>query len=249
MLKSHGILLSILMALFATLTLCTLMAYLYRLLGKVRYIQGGPERMEHFRAIISRKRGTEWKSCVHYCVWNSFSSKMTPRSLILMKVFWLYGRFSEAMSFSRFALLSQKSQFTYRKCSIVWHPRVKCLLLICKAKPAWIKIKHSLRNFAALESGELLKEILPYLRRDFWYKRCNFENDIASENGSRIKTPSSKLTILVSSCWKKNFIHNNAHNFFILSIVFLKLLIVSVAFFLGLVFEPFHNTESVISLY
>ena len=39
--------------------------------------------------------------------------------------------------------------------------------------------------------------------------------------------------ILVSSCWKKNFIRNNARNFFILSLVFLKLLIVSVAFFLG----------------
>ena len=25
--------------------------------------------------------------CVHYCVYNSFSSKMTPRSLILMKSF------------------------------------------------------------------------------------------------------------------------------------------------------------------
>ena len=45
---------------------------------------------------------------------------------------------SEPMSFSRFALLSQKSQFTYRKCSIVWLPRVKCLLLLCKARPAWI---------------------------------------------------------------------------------------------------------------
>ena len=31
----------------------------------------------------------------------------------------------------------------------------------------------------------------------------------------------------------KNFIRNNAHNFFILSLVFLKLLIVGVAFFLG----------------
>ena len=39
--------------------------------------------------------------------------------------------------------------------------------------------------------------------------------------------------ILVSSCWKKNFIRNNAHNFFILSVAFLKLLIVSVAFSLG----------------
>ena len=37
------------------------------------------------------------------------------------------------------------------------------------------KEKHSLRNFAALQSGgrgELLKEIIPlYLKRDFWYKR------------------------------------------------------------------------------
>ena len=45
--------------------------------------------------------------------------------------------FSEAMSFSRCALLSQKSQFTYRKFSIVWLPRVNyCQLLLCKAKPA-----------------------------------------------------------------------------------------------------------------
>ena len=53
------------------------------------------------------------------------------------------------------------------------------------------------------------------------------------KSGNRIKTPSSKLAFLVSSCWEKNFIRNNAHNFFILSLVFLKLLIVSVAFFLG----------------
>ena len=56
---------------------------------------------------------------------------------------------------------------------------------------------------------------------------------LPQKNGHRIKTPSIKLTILVSSCWEKKFIRNNAHNFFILSLVFLKLLIVSVAFFLG----------------
>ena len=53
------------------------------------------------------------------------------------------------------------------------------------------------------------------------------------ESGHRIKTPSSKLAFLMSSCWEKNFIRDNAHNFFILSLVFLKLLMVSVAFFLG----------------
>ena len=56
---------------------------------------------------------------------------------------------------------------------------------------------------------------------------------LPQKNGRRIKTSSSKLTILVSSCSEKNFIRNNAHNFFILSLVFLKLLIISVAFFLG----------------
>ena len=97
---------------------------------------------------------------------------MTPRSLILIKAFWFYGHFSEAMSFSRFALLSQKSQFTYRKFSIVWLPRVKCLLLFCKAKPAWIKRSHSLRNFAALQSGGATQRNSSlHFERDFWYKR------------------------------------------------------------------------------
>ena len=148
---------------------------------------------------------------------------MTPRSSILMKAFWCYGRFSEAMSFSRFVLLSQKSQFTYRQFSIVWLPRVMCLLLLCKAKPAWIKRSIHYVTLQHYNPEELLKEIPPYLRRDFWYKRCKFwKMTLPQKNGSRIKTPSSKLKILVSSCWKKNFIRNNAHNYFILSLVFLK---------------------------
>ena len=36
---------------------------------------------------------------------------------------------------------------------------------------------------------------------------------LPQKNGHRIKTPSSKLTILVSSYWEKIFIRNNAHNF------------------------------------
>ena len=41
------------------------------------------------------------------------------------------------------------------KISIVWLPWVNCQLLLCKAKPACMnnKEKHSLHNFAALESG------------------------------------------------------------------------------------------------
>ena len=40
---------------------------------------------------------------------------------------------------------------------------------------------------------------------------------LPQKNGHRIITPSSKLTILVSSYYKKNFIRNNAHKCFILS--------------------------------
>ena len=130
----------------------------------------GWPRKNATRSIISGKRGTEWKSCVHYCVKNSFPSKMTPRSLILMKAFWFCGRFSEAISFSRFALLSQMSQFTYWKFSIVWLPWVKCLHLLCKAKPAWIERSIHYVNLQYYNPGE----IPPNLKRDFWYKRSKF---------------------------------------------------------------------------
>ena len=57
---------------------------------------------------------------------------------------------------------------------------------------------------------------------NFWYRKLwTFEIEeqilkmtLPQKNGHRIKTPSSKLTILVSSYWKKNFIRNNAHKMF-----------------------------------
>ena len=138
---------------------------------------------------------------------------MTPRSLILMTAFWFCGRFSEAMSFSRFALLSQKSQFTYRKFSIVWLPLVNCQLLLCKAKPAE---KHSLRNLAALQSGgaTLRNSSLPQT----WLliqKEQILKITLPQKNGSRIKTPSSKSLILVSFCRRKNVLFINALTNFI----------------------------------
>ena len=60
------------------------------------------------------------------------------------------------------------------------------------------------------------------------------------KSGHGFKTPSSKLAFVVSSCWEKNFIRDNAHKYFILSLVLLKLLIVSVAFFLG---HPVKHTQ------
>ena len=142
--------------------------------GKPTCIQGGPERTQHLRSIVLRKLGTELKSCVHYGVYNSFPSKMTPRSLILMKAFGFYGHFSEAMSFSKFATSISKVTIVVPNISIVWLPRVKCLFLLCKTKTAWIKRSIHYITLQCYIRGELLKEIPPYLNRDFWYKRSKF---------------------------------------------------------------------------
>ena len=141
--------------------------------------------------------------------------------------------FSEAMSFSRFSL--QKSQFTYRKCSIVWLPRVKCLLLLCKAEPAWIKRNIHYVILQHYTPGKLLKEIPPYLKSDFWYKRSEFWKwHWLRKMALKFKRPSSKSLILVSFCWKKNvYIHITALTNLISSLISLKLVIVCVAFFLG----------------
>ena len=96
-----------------------------------------------------------------------------------MKAFWFYGRFSEAMSFSKFATSVSKVTTDVPKLSIVWLPRVKCQLLLWENEDSMNKGKHSLRNFAVLQSGEATQKIPPYLNRDT--KEANFENDIASE--------------------------------------------------------------------
>ena len=70
-----------------------------------------------------------------------------------------------------------KSQFTPRKFSIVWLPRVKCLLLPCKAKPAWIKRSIQLRNFAVMLiiiRGSYSEKCLPTVNVTFDTKWANF---------------------------------------------------------------------------
>ena len=60
------------------------------------------------------------------------------------------------------------------KLSIVWLPRVKRLLLLCKAEPTWIKRSIHDIILQHYNPGELLKEIPPYLKHDFWCKRSEF---------------------------------------------------------------------------
>ena len=61
-------------------------------------------------------------------------------------------------------------------------PRVKCLLFALKNEDSMNKEKHSLRNFAVLQSrGSYSKKFLPTSIVTFDRKEASFENDIASE--------------------------------------------------------------------
>ena len=71
----------------------------------------------------------------------------------------------------------------------------------------------ALRNFAALQSGqgELLKEIPPYLKRDFWYNWSKFwKLHCLRIMALESKRHHSKSLILVSFCRKKNVLLINA---------------------------------------
>ena len=48
---------------------------------------------------------------------------------------------------------------------------VKCLILLCKAKPAWVTRSIHYITLQHYNPRELLQEIPPFLKRDFWYKK------------------------------------------------------------------------------
>ena len=86
------------------------------------------------------------------------------------------------MSFSKFATSVSKVTIDVPQIAIVWLPRVKCLLLLWKNEDSMNKEKHSLRNFAVLQSrGSYSKKFLPTSIVTFDRKEAHFENDIASE--------------------------------------------------------------------
>ena len=76
--------------------------------------------------------------------------------------------------------------------------------MIIKRSIHYVTLKH-------YNPGELLKEILPYLKRGLLIqKEPILKMALPQRNVSRIKTPSSKSLILVSFCWKKNVLLINA---------------------------------------
>ena len=124
-----------------------------------------------------------------------------------MKALWFYGRFSEAMSFSKFATSVPKLTIDVPKIAHCVASPGKVSALALENEDSMNKEKHSLQCYNP-GGGNLLTEIPPYYTSivTFDTKEANF----ASENGSRIKTLSSKPLILVSFCWKKNFLRVKA---------------------------------------
>ena len=171
---------------------------------------------------------------------------MTQRALILIKAFWFYGRFSEAMSFSKFATLVSKVTIDVPQISIVWLPQVKCLLLLWKTKTACIKRSIHYVTLQCYNPGEATQRNSS--RPQLWLfieKKQILKMTLPQKNGSRIKTPSSKLLILVSFCWKKKILRINALTNLIESLISLKLEIIGVAFFLG---HPVYHKDLMVTV-
>ena len=129
-----------------------------------------------------------------------------------------------------------------------WLPKIfhclaspgKVSALALKNEDSMNKEKHSLCNSAVLQYGEGIQRnsSLPQL----WLliqKKQNLKWHCFRKNGSRIKTPSSKSLILVSFCWKKDFLRIYALTNLSWSLISLKLVIIGVAFFLG--HPVYHN--------
>ena len=145
-------------------------------------IQGGPERTQHLRSIISKNEGqNEQVVCIiaYKLFFQQDDTKIVNFDegvLILWPFFWGNVIFKICPFISRVTIYVPNI-------FVVWLPLVKFLLLLCKAKPAWIKRSIHYATLQHYNPGELLKEIPPYLKRDFWLdtKGANFKNDIASE--------------------------------------------------------------------
>ena len=136
-------------------------------------IQGGPEKMQHLRSMISRKTRDRINKLCALLRTKFFFQQDDTKIINFDEGILILWPFSETMSFSKFASSISKVT-TYRKFPIVWLPLVKCLLLLWKTKTAWIKRSIYYVTLQCYNPGKAPKEIPPSLNRDFWYRRSKF---------------------------------------------------------------------------
>ena len=112
--------------------------------------------------------------------------------------------------FQSLPLLSQKSRLTYTANFHCLAPPGKVPALALKNKDSMNKEKHHYVTLQRYNPGEATERNSS--RPQSWLlieKKHILKMTLPQQNGSRIKTPSSKL-ILVSVRWKKNFLRINA---------------------------------------
>ena len=139
------------------------------------FLQGGPERMQWPTINNFKKTREKMKRlCALVCI-EFFSQQNDTKIndfdegvLILEPCFWGNVIFKICHS-------CLKSHDWRTKNFYCLASPGKASALALESEDSMNKEKDSLRNFAVLQSGmELLKEIPPYLNRDFWYKRSKF---------------------------------------------------------------------------
>ena len=122
--------------------------------------------------------------------------------------------FLKQCHFQNLPLPSQKSQLTNNWRTANFHclaPPGKVSALGLKNEDSLNKEKHSLRNFAALQSqGSYSKKFLPSSIVILLQKEQILKMTLPQKNGSKIKTPSSKSLIMVSFGREKNVLFINA---------------------------------------
>ena len=145
---------------------------------------GWSKKNARLRSMISIKWGTKQTSCVHYFVYNSFSSNITPRSLIL-----ILGPFFWGNVIFKICHLGLKSRNDVPNNFHCLASPGKVSALALKNEFSMNKEKHSLRNSAVLQSGEGTQRnsSLP----QSWLliqKKQILKMTLLQINGSRIKT-------------------------------------------------------------
>ena len=164
---------------------------------------------------------------------HSISCKMTPRLIIVMT--WMKAFFIlEPLFWGNviFKMCFFVSSHVWEREEFLWVAPPDCIIMLhsyvmnASLYSCWLRFTKQEQTLYPGKPNNGKYSV--YVNCDFWARRAHLENDIASE-----KRPYNQNAFIKINDLGVVLLGKNAHNFFILSLVFLKLLIVSVAFFLG----------------
>ena len=123
--------------------------------------------------IILRKQRTKWKKL---CALFFSHQEFRWRRFDCIAVFLSNVIYKSCPSISKVTIYVPIFFFFF------WLPRVKCLLLLCKVKPAWIlKRSNHYGTWQHYNLGKLSKKFLPTSNVTFDTRGAHFENDIDLE--------------------------------------------------------------------